>query len=327
MIPVARWEPCLKRDLDIEDDDDVKLFQAYYDQVMAKATGTTECWNTAHRGYFCLYNGHPPNKKQSIYYYVTPETEAHALLAINGNHDRWNAQYLTSDKYPNYKQKCINFWPSDDVIEASDKIKERLYREQNNMDHLTDMPDGWQARMRLIFEGPIPEDDKARKPNQVSACLPVFGPYYLVVCPFINAVLPIDLRQIFLSEVKKEGTTKIECWAATYGNVFKNRFTDGCSGQQNFTGLTVEGAAKYNEYLEAVKQARADPECRKFEKDFLSWFQGKSDIKCSTYEEDCKRRAKRDPKDGIATDSKEDEEWNDACLYPDEVPAASDDEE
>jgi len=127
--------------------------------------------------------------------------------------------------------------------------------------------------------------------------------------------------------VRKEGTTKIEYWAATFGEIFKNRFTDGCSGQQNYTGLTVAGAEKYKECLEAAKEARADTEKRKFEKAFLTWFQGKSDIKCSTYEEDCKRRAKKDPKDGIATDSREDEEWNDACLYPDEVPAASDDEE
>jgi len=177
MIPVARWEACLKRDLDSEDEDDLTLFMAYYDQIMAKATGTPERWNASHRGYFCLYNGHPPNKKQSIYYYVTPETEAHALLAINGNHERWHAQYLTSDKFPNYKQKCIQFWPSEDVIQASDEIKERLYREQNNIDELTPLPDGWEANMRLIFEGPIPKDEKAKRPNQVSACLPVFGPY------------------------------------------------------------------------------------------------------------------------------------------------------
>ena len=44
-------------------------------------------------------------------------------------------------------------------------------------------------------------------------------------------------------------------------------------------------------------------------------------------EEDCRRRSKKDPKDGIATDSTKIEEWNDSCLHVDEVPEASDDEE
>jgi len=46
-----------------------------------------------------------------------------------------------------------------------------------------------------------------------------------------------------------------------------------------------------------------------------------------TCEDDCKRRNKKDPKDGIATDSKDDEEWNDGCLYPDELAKPSHDEE
>jgi len=127
--------------------------------------------------------------------------------------------------------------------------------------------------------------------------------------------------------VKKEGTNKTECWAATYGDIFKNPYTDGCSGQQNFTGLTKQGNHQHNKYLADVKEARKDPTKRQFEKDFLKWFQGQLDIQCSTYEDDCKRRNKKDPKDGIATDSKEDEEWNDSCLYPDELAKQSDDEE
>ena len=127
--------------------------------------------------------------------------------------------------------------------------------------------------------------------------------------------------------MRKEGTNKTECWAATYGDIFKNAYTDGCSGQQNFTGLTKLGNSRYQKYLEDVKKARKDPIKRKFEKDFLAWYQTQRDIQCSTYEDDCKRRNKKDPKDGIATDSKEDEEWNDSCLYPDEVAEQSEDEE
>jgi len=95
--------------------------------------------------------------------------------------------------------------------------------------------------------------------------------------------------------VKKEGTNKTECWAATYSDIFKNPYTDGCSGQQNFTGLTKQGNRQYNKYLADVKEARKDPTKRQFEKDFLKWFQGQRDIQCSTYEDDCKR-TKRNPK-------------------------------
>jgi len=128
--------------------------------------------------------------------------------------------------------------------------------------------------------------------------------------------------------VKKDGTNKIECWAAACGDIFKNPCTDGCGGQQNFTGLTEQGNRHCNKCLADVKEVRKDPIKRQFEKDFLKWFQGQRDIQCSTcHEDDCKRRNKKDPKDGIATDSKEDEEWNDSCLCPDELAKQSEDEE
>jgi len=49
MVSVAKWEKCLKRDLDATDEDDLKLFESYYDQIMTKATGATERWNASHR--------------------------------------------------------------------------------------------------------------------------------------------------------------------------------------------------------------------------------------------------------------------------------------
>lgn len=174
MTPVARWEACLNRDLDPNNAEDLALFSTYYNQVMAKATGTSERWNTYHRGYFCLYNGHPPNKKALIDYYVTPETEAYALLVINGNHRRWTAQFQVTDKFPAYKQKPIYKWPDDEAIEASNEIKERLFREQNNVDELTDLPEHWKERMRLPFEPPI----LAQGCNAVSDFWPYFV-YYL----------------------------------------------------------------------------------------------------------------------------------------------------
>jgi len=98
MISVANWEKCLKRDLDATDADDLELFEACCDQIMTKATGATERWNASHKGYFCLHNGHPPNKKGQFDCCVTPETEAHACLVLKGNWNCWHAQFQTADK-------------------------------------------------------------------------------------------------------------------------------------------------------------------------------------------------------------------------------------
>jgi len=142
MVSVAKWEKYLKRDLDATDEDDCKLFEACYNQILTKATGATERWNASRRGYFCLYNGDPPNKKGEFDYCITPETEAHALLALKGNWNRWHAQCQTTDKCPSYKQKTLHIWPAEEVIQASGTIKERLCRERRNLDKLTVTPEG-----------------------------------------------------------------------------------------------------------------------------------------------------------------------------------------
>jgi len=183
MISVAKWEKCLNRDLDATDEDDLKLFEAYYDQIIPKATSTTERWNASHRGYFCLYNGHPPNKKGEFDYYVTPETEAYSLLAIKGNWNRWHAQIQTTDKFPNCKQKPINYWPDATAIQESIAIKERLYRERRGINELTNTPDGWQSDMKLQFEDAIPTDKEAVKPNQVSPTLSTFWTLFIGYFP------------------------------------------------------------------------------------------------------------------------------------------------
>jgi len=174
MVSVAKSEKCLKRDLDATDKDDCKLFESYYDQIMTKATGATERWNASHRGYFCLCNGHQPNKKGEFDYCVTPETEAYACLALKGNWNRWHAQHQSTDKCPSCKQKVLHNWPAEDVIQASNAIKERLYREQRGLGELTNTPEGWEADMKLTFEGAIPAEKDAEKPNQVSPTLSTF---------------------------------------------------------------------------------------------------------------------------------------------------------
>ena len=130
---------------------------------------------------------------------------------------------------PQAELKALHNWPTKDVIEASNAIKLRLCRERRNLDKLTLTPEGWQADMKLQFEGAIPEDEDTEKPNQVSPTLSAFlDAIYWSFAHSLTPLCPLFFySEVFLSEVKKEGTNKIECWAATFGDIFKNPYTDG----------------------------------------------------------------------------------------------------
>ena len=51
------------------------------------------------------------------------------------------------------------------------------------MDVLRDLPKGWQADMKLTFEGAIPADEDAEKPNQASPTLSTFCPLFIGYLP------------------------------------------------------------------------------------------------------------------------------------------------
>jgi hypothetical protein len=152
MVPVHRWEDCLRRNLNMNNVEDVELFTAYHNRILAKAVGTDTRWNKHHRGYFCIYNGKPPGARRPIELYVTPETEAYTVFVIRGNYNRWNAQFEISDKFPRYSQKAIFKEPTVDAIAASDVIKERLYREKHALKDDAALPAEWENTMKCSFE-------------------------------------------------------------------------------------------------------------------------------------------------------------------------------
>jgi len=78
--------------------------------------------------------------------------------------------------------------------------------------------------------------------------------------------------------------------------------------------------------LNEVKKMHEDPRKHQFEGVFLTWFEGKSDIQCSTCEDDCKRQKMNNPREGLARETEEDEEWNNSRLCPDELPKQSDED-
>ena len=115
------------------------------------------------------------------------------------------------------------------------------------------------------------------------------------------------------SEVKDGKTRK---WAGCVGPLFKNDFASADNGQLKFTGLTNDGETQYYEYLTQVREARADPDKRKFERDHLTWYKAKHGIVMSTYEEEMVRRANLSPVAGIANDTAEELQYSDKHLFP-----------
>jgi len=149
---IERWEACLTRDIDMDMDQDKQDFAFYYLNIMGKATGHPDRWNAHHKGYMLLSNGRPPKTQHAHDLYITPETEAYALLMIRGNLRRWTAQFQAYDKFPGYQQKIIQKDIENEAIVASTEIKKRLYMEQHNIDTEDLLPANWATDMELAYE-------------------------------------------------------------------------------------------------------------------------------------------------------------------------------
>jgi hypothetical protein len=119
---------------------------------------------------------------------------------------------------------------------------------------------------------------------------------------------------VVLESVVTDGKTKK--WAGCVGPLFKNDYASADNGQLKFTGLTNEGETQYYEYLTQVREARADPDKKKFERDHLTWYKAKHGIVMSTYEEEMVRRANLNPVAGIANDTAEELQHSDKHLFP-----------
>ena len=129
--------------------------------------------------------------------------------------------------------------------------------------------------------------------------------------------------QVVLSE-DLTNTHKPKRTASLSGPIFLNKFAKTTMGQSEYTGLTEEGATQYETYLNAVIEARKDPDKRQFEKDHLEYQKTLMDIECEDWHADEKRKSRGDPKEGIATDNLKDLEFNEADLFSSESEDDSD---
>jgi len=147
---IDRWEACLNREIDLSIDEQKADYTFYYSTIMSKATGSSNLWNEHHKGYMTLCEGKPPPKDAQ--FYVTPETEAYALLVINGNLQKWKSQFEVTNKHPNCQHKGISKEPSVEAIADSNTIKKRLYMAEHAIDDEANLPADWLADMQFTWE-------------------------------------------------------------------------------------------------------------------------------------------------------------------------------
>ena len=98
-----------------------------------------------------------------------------------------------TDMFPGYVQKLVpkglqqeagkgGFLQAD--VDASNTIKQRLYRECNGLDAEEDLPANWMNDMQLPWETNAGQ-------NNMASLNVHFAPIIIVICPFANSILPI----------------------------------------------------------------------------------------------------------------------------------------
>jgi ribosomal protein S8 len=76
-------EACITRQLDLDNNEHLVKFEWCSHEFMAKACGSAKHWNKEKREHMPLSRAHPKNSKKP---YITPQTEAYAVLLFKGNH-------------------------------------------------------------------------------------------------------------------------------------------------------------------------------------------------------------------------------------------------
>ena len=85
--PMEKIMACATRNLDLKNEDDLELFEWYWEDLLVKATGNKGDWDYDKRWYSIISEAAPPNKPEK--HYVPPETEAFAVLCIENHYKAW----------------------------------------------------------------------------------------------------------------------------------------------------------------------------------------------------------------------------------------------
>jgi len=132
IISEERIMKCLTRDLDFSkkkvdgeevwnSPQDVQDFLWYVDNLMPKATANGKDWDEGKRYYMTISHGHAPNHHN--HFYITPGTEAFAVLCLEGCRERWQAiDRVKKENNATKYQHCI--YDLDDTKVHEEKVSE-----------------------------------------------------------------------------------------------------------------------------------------------------------------------------------------------------------
>ena len=109
-------EKCLKRDLDMDNDDDYELFKWCCDELIPSACGTQSLWNPEKRHCLTMSTAAPPNKPGSKH--ITSSTEAMAVCYVENFRSKWTEVW----KLRNVPELsgCTKFQALHKTVHASD---------------------------------------------------------------------------------------------------------------------------------------------------------------------------------------------------------------
>lgn len=78
---------CLNRDINLEDDDEMELFEWYWDEFLPKATCNCKVFKDSQRHYATISTAAPLNEPNNLYMSIS--NEAFAVLMFENNRTRW----------------------------------------------------------------------------------------------------------------------------------------------------------------------------------------------------------------------------------------------
>ena len=91
MPDIQKIKDCATRNLDLNNPEDVAHFDWYWEDLLVKATGNKADWDIEKRWYATITDNAPPDSPDTPY--VTPETEAFAVLCVENHHKTWGSQF------------------------------------------------------------------------------------------------------------------------------------------------------------------------------------------------------------------------------------------
>ena len=206
------------RTLDQNNPDDMALFQWYWLDILPKAAGNGGDWKPAHSHYATISDGSPPNSKVP---YITASTEAFAVVAIEGNYERWELMCHHTKEHPNKKQVHL-VKPPKELTKGTDQ--------------------GVRVLCLCSF-----------------LCIaPNFRFTHHLFFPLLLKLLPSFHyfgSQLHVGEGKNQDQDDPET-IYFWGQVYHNKYTIPNAGQKSFTAFTKQGRDRMQELTKSIREAR-----------------------------------------------------------------------